>query len=117
MLKPFSFPKSIRLTQYQSIQNLFQSGKKKVIYPLVFQYLKNEETKIIITISKKFGNSVKRNRLKRKIKEVLRVSVLMELKIACAVGVLIGKSTKQKEISFYSIKSAVEEFIFFQKIS
>lgn len=115
MPKKFSFPRSIRLKKYQKIQNLFQNGNRKIIYPLFFQYIPSEETKIIITISKNFGNAVQRFRVKRQIKEVVRLSTWRDLKISCAIGIIIGEKIKQQGISFNNIKNAISKFISFQK--
>ncbi len=79
--KRFPFPKKYRLKRKKLIDELFRTGKFKSFGFLKFRYLEQEQgyLKVVISISKRTGNSPDRNRLKRLIRESLRVSGEMEL--------------------------------------
>jgi ribonuclease P protein component len=115
VLKKYSFPKSFRLREYKKIQALFSERRKKVIYPFVFHYAPSEKAKVMIAIPKKFGNAVRRNRLKRQIRAMLRLSFFRELKVICAIRIIIDNKTIGGKIPLDTIKNAIQNFIIFQK--
>ena len=115
MPKNFSFPKEIRLRDYSNIKKIFATKQKKVFYPLIFRYFSNDILQVVISISKKWGNAVSRNHLKRIIREVLRVSDFKSLKIVCSISIIINEKTKNKKIEPTLIKDAVNKFIQYQK--
>lgn len=63
------------LKKNNDFKKVYKKGKKIVTKYFVFYYLKNhtEINRIGFTVSKKIGNSVIRNRLKRRLREVFRV--------------------------------------------
>ncbi len=78
--KKFPYPKKCRLKRKKLIDELFRIGKFKSFGFLKFRYLEQDQgyLKFVISISKRVGNSPYRNRLKRQIREVLRLSGEME---------------------------------------
>ena len=74
----FSFSKDERITNKKIIQNLFESGKKVIFSPFILKYLderKESKNKVLISVSKsKIKSSVKRNLLKRRIRESYRLN-------------------------------------------
>ena len=76
------FPKSERLSQKSSINELFQRGKSFTDYPLKVIYLKRSKEdfgemphQILVTVPKKnFKRAVDRNKLKRRIREAYRLN-------------------------------------------
>ena len=117
MPKYFNFSRKFRLKQYQQIQKLFKNGKRITFYPFVFCYLERKDTKVLIKVSKKFGNAVRRNRFKRQVREVIRNSTVLKFKIHCTIRPIINKNTVQNKqaISFDTIQNAIRQFIIFQK--
>ena len=107
----FAFPKKLRLKGYATIQELFKKGGNKRFFSLAFRFLACENPKILISVSKKSGNAVFRNRIKRQIREAVRQSDLIGLKIHCAI-IFLGKK-KTQDICFTKIKRAVDKFISF----
>ena len=117
MPKEFSFPRKIRLRDYPSIKKIFVTKQKKVFYPLIFRYFSNDTLRVVISISKKWGNAVSRNRIKRIVREVLRVSDFKNLKIVCSISIIVNEKTKNKKIEAVVIKNAISKFIQYQKAS
>ena len=74
----FSFSKDERITNKKVIQKLFESGKKISLPPFIVKYLydkKEVKNKVLISVSKsKINSSVKRNLLKRRIRESYRLN-------------------------------------------
>ena len=76
----FSFSKSERISEKKIIENLFSSGKKFCVYPFDVRFLSQDEnfdsiSKVLITVSSsKIKSAVKRNLLKRRIKESYRIN-------------------------------------------
>ena len=76
----FSFSKSERISEKKIIDNLFSSGKKFSVYPFDVRFLNQDENsdsinKVLITVSSsKIKSAVKRNLLKRRIKESYRIN-------------------------------------------
>ncbi len=71
-----------RLKSKKSIDELFQIGKYKSFGYLRFRYLPQDQghLKVVISVSKRVGNSPERNRLKRLIREALRLSSCLDQK-------------------------------------
>ena len=74
----FSFSKDERITNKKVIQKLFESGKKISLPPFIVKYFydkKEVKNKVLISVSKsKINSSVKRNLLKRRIRESYRLN-------------------------------------------
>lgn len=87
MAKEFSFPKENRLKRRLHFKLVFEEGLKIENETLTVWYLNNpkdcdfteenknlKKVKVGIIVSKKLGNSVKRNRIKRVLREAFRLS-------------------------------------------
>ena len=76
----FSFSKSERISEKKIIDSLFSSGNKFSVYPFDVRFLNQDEnsdsiSKVLITVSSsKIKSAVKRNLLKRRIKESYRIN-------------------------------------------
>ena len=75
---PFSFSKDERITQKKVIEYLFNSAKKLSVYPFDIRFYENKKdniNRVLISVPKgKIKNSVKRNLLKRRIREAYRIN-------------------------------------------
>ena len=71
-----TFPKIYHLRKSREFRRVFQHGKKVVTPSLVFHVLKQGEgvPRLGLAVSKKVGNAVVRNRVKRRIREVFRTT-------------------------------------------
>lgn len=76
---PNSFPKEMRITRKSQMDELFSSGESFIAYPLRVVFVKKEkmpesEIAVLVNVSKrKFKRAVKRNRMKRLIRENFRI--------------------------------------------
>lgn len=68
------FPKAHRLRHRQEFQGLRQAGKKKHTPHFIVLHIvkKNGPTRLGLTVSKKVGGAVQRNRVKRLVREWFR---------------------------------------------
>jgi ribonuclease P protein component len=74
-MRSFSFTKEDRILKRKDFLNLSASGKKVFNkYFIALFYTSEDRTRLGITVTKKVGNAVKRNRLKRLIREYFRLN-------------------------------------------
>ncbi len=68
-------PKTYRLKEKKDFRRIYQKGNtiNTPYFVLYYRTNKNEETRIGFSVSKKNGNAVVRNRLKRRFREACRV--------------------------------------------
>ena len=88
--KRYCFSRKYRLHKKKAIDLLFRTGKYQTCGFLKFRYLPSAKghTKVLISISKRVGNAPQRNRIKRLIREALRLSgFLQSTSIHCAIYV------------------------------
>ena len=70
----YSFPRSERLLRRREYLQIYDEGRKTVGRQFIFYLVRSEsqERKIGIAVSRRVGNAVVRNRVKRTIREVYR---------------------------------------------
>lgn len=73
--KPFGFPQASRLKMKREFDTVFQNGCKGVSRALVIYVLRNSSSRnrLGLVVGKKVGNAVRRNRVKRMIREAFRL--------------------------------------------
>ena len=71
-----TFSRRERLLHSKDFERVFKEGRIKTGKLLVIRYLRNDldVSRIGITVGKRHGNAVKRNRMKRLIREVYRLN-------------------------------------------
>ena len=69
-----TFPKTNHLLKSSEFKSVFGKGRKLVTGVLVFHYLRTDlsEPRLGLAVSRKVGNAVKRNHVKRRIREAFR---------------------------------------------
>jgi len=74
--KPFSFPKSARLLARREFLLLQSRGKRRHCphFVLLLSPTKGGKSRLGITVTRRFGNAVQRNRMKRLLREFFRMS-------------------------------------------
>ena len=110
--KSFKSYEHIRLRR--DFQNLYKSKNRLVSSFFVIVYIKNEleYPRIAVSIRKKFGKAVCRNKLKRYIKEIYRLN--KELFLAGYDYLFIPRkslSARFSEISFFEIETHLKELM------
>ena len=103
----FSFSKEERITNKKIIQKLFNSGEKINLFPFDFRYLIDggNTIKVLISVSKsKISSSVKRNLIKRRIRESYRLNKLKLEKDGFYLAFIYSSS---KILPFKDIKDSV----------
>ncbi len=72
----YSFPRELRLRKKKEFEEVFKKGKRISGEGMVCYWLSNEQMghKLGIVVSRKVGRSVKRNRIKRYIREYYRLN-------------------------------------------
>ena len=91
----------------QDFKFVYKNGKSYANRMLVIYYLPNNEEKhnnLGLSVSKKVGNSVVRNRVKRLIKESYRLN---EEKIKTAYNIIIIARVRANKADFKSIEKAL----------
>jgi ribonuclease P protein component len=86
-------PATVRLTRRAEFLRAAQKGRKAAMPGLVVQVLPRNDTdpaRIGFTVTKKVGNAVVRNRVRRRLREAARL-LLREVAVAGADVVLIGR--------------------------
>ncbi len=116
----FSFPKNEKLKSKKLIDSLFAEGKSVSYYPIKLIYLKTELPKRVsiqtgATVPKKnFKSAVKRNRIKRLLREGYRLNkhlVFNNSKTSFAFLFLyLGKDTPQYNTIDESMKLVLRKF-------
>ena len=115
-MKEFSWPKSKRVrmrSHYKKIQN---DGRKFSTEHFIFCYIKGTQTQIGFTVTKRLGNAVFRNKMKRFLREYFRshyqqvpnlhIVVVARYKCTkfCKQGMLDSLNTFLKNIDIKNIK-------------
>lgn len=75
-MKQFAFPRTSRLRLKKEFEAVFSAGNRTATKDLVAWHSKgaDDEKKIGLMVSKKTGGAVKRNRLKRLLREAFRLT-------------------------------------------
>lgn len=96
------FPKAYRLRKSSEFKSVFRSGRKIITDTLVFHILKtdSESARLGLAVSKKVGNAVKRNHVKRRIREAFRLK-RTELPFCFDMVVYPRKGVLEKEFTDY----------------
>jgi len=106
-----TFSKEEKLCSTKSIEHLFAKGDSFIAYPLrVVYFLIDEDdkekqfTSVLISVSKKkFKRAVKRNRVKRLIREAYRLNKLSYIE-------LLQANNKRLEIAFLYLKDELPTY-------
>jgi len=104
---------STSLKKNYEFKRLYNRGKSAAS-PYVAVYCRkngSSENRLGITVSTKLGGAVKRNRVKRRLKEIYRLN---EEKLICGYDIVIVARMKSRYSSFHELESSVLSL--FQKL-
>lgn len=93
----------LKLKDKGCINYIFNKGNKKIQRHSIIFYIEATEFQFLISFKKKLFNSVKRNSLKRQIKEFIRLNQYNLKTIDCAVLIIRYPSSRHqlhKELGF-----------------
>ncbi|NND15274.1 MAG: ribonuclease P protein component [Eudoraea sp.] len=119
------FGKNERLKSQKVLQSVFDNGKALTSYPLKFIYLplpacKDSQSQVAVMVGKKkFKHAVKRNQIKRKIREAYRLNkhlIFNNIEGNYAFLILyIGDDLPSYETIESSVVSLINKFITVEK--
>jgi len=94
-----SFPKTVRLIKQHDFRRLKREGTRVYGVNVTFSLIreKSNNTKLGITVSKKFGHAAKRNLFKRRVREAFR-----QVKDELPEGLLIHISPKSEHVPLFA---------------
>lgn len=102
-----SFPKSRRLLRHADFERVYKQGRRHFAVHMTVFYLRRENVpaglRVGFTVSKVLGGAVQRNRMKRRLREVVRLSVQPEV----AVDVVINPKRSLLAADFGEVQSEV----------
>lgn len=64
--------KQFRLQKNKQFQYVYRQGKSSASHHLILLHARNRQLKVGFSVSKKVGNAVVRNRVKRQLREIVR---------------------------------------------
>ena len=106
----FSFKKEERILKRAEFINLNLHGKRYYTknFVVILRQNKSDITRLGITVSKRFGNSVKRNRVKRLIREFFRLNKQQAPK---GYDIVIIALKRSGNINFLKVKEELGDLI------
>ncbi|MBU0734211.1 MAG: ribonuclease P protein component [Pseudomonadota bacterium] len=112
----FSFPKKRRLLNRTDFVNLNRSGKRHHTRHFVVITKRNGLgiTRLGVTVSKKSGNAVKRNRVKRLIREFFRLNYS---KIPQGYDIVVAAKKDASYLDLWKTKEELGEIFFKKELS
>ena len=101
------------ISKNEEISNIVKNGKKVVSRNLIVYYIENkqEKNRYCFSVSKKIGNAVTRNSIRRKIKDILMKNPQnfnKDYVIIARKGILNLDHNKLKEEILYVIKEKIK---------
>lgn len=102
--------KTVSITQNHEFRSLYYKGGSKASGLLVVYYKKNKygRNRLGITVSKKVGNAVTRNRVRRLIKENYR---LLEMQMADGYDIVIVARTRMAGADFHQTAASLSALL------
>ena len=76
MTEPQGYPKRVRLCAKKDIDRVFREGQYRKLGVLHVKFLATEraESRFLVSVKKKLGNAPARNRIKRRVREAIRLN-------------------------------------------
>ena len=114
-MAPFTFSKDERLLNRKDFVNLNQLGKRyqAAHFTVILKHNGLGITRLGITVSKKIGNAVKRNKVKRLIREIFR---LHKTSIPQGYDILIAAKKGAYGLNIWKVKEELGEIILDKKL-
>ncbi len=97
-----------RLRKPREFQYVYKHGKKWIGKYLLLIYVKNNNpfSRIGIVTSKKVGRAVVRNKIKRRLREIVRLNIS---KIPSGYDIVVVSKSRAKEVNFWDLREDLLE--------
>jgi ribonuclease P protein component len=103
-----SFPRAARLLKHSDFDRVYKQGRRHFSSHMTVFYLRRAEgpssgsVRVGLTVGRVLGGAVDRNRIRRRLREAVRLrrSVLMGLADACSVDVVINPKKSVLTVEF-----------------
>jgi ribonuclease P protein component len=105
--------KIYRLTQRGSFNYIYKKGKRSFDKLLILYYVEAYNLKLGVSVNKKVGNSVVRNKVKRRIKEAFRQIIPL---IKPSYNMVISAREGIERASYAEIRGAIERVLQKEKL-
>ena len=105
--KRLGFPRGARLLRHADFERVYRLGKRHFAAHITVFYLVREENqgmRVGFTIGRALGGAVERNRMKRRLREAVRLQVLGNMP---AVDVVINPKKSAFGVAFSELRSEV----------
>jgi ribonuclease P protein component len=102
-----SFPKSARLLKRADFLRVYERGRRHFGVHMTFFYLERQEAgraRVGLTVSRALGGSVKRNRIRRRVREAVRTNLAT---LARAADIVINPKRSALEAGFPALVADV----------
>lgn len=105
------FPKSHRLLRHSDFERVYKQGRRHFAAHMTVFYLQRADNelkgaRVGFTVSKALGGAVQRNRIKRRLREAVRLG---NFSIAIAVDVVINPKRSALTADFTDLQSEVSK--------
>ena len=114
-MESFSFPKNLRILNRRDFVNINRSGKH--LHTKHFTVILKQNglgiTRLGVSVSKKTGNAVKRNRVKRLIRELFRLN---KTRFPQGYDIVIAAKKDASYLDLRKIKEDLGEIFFHKKL-
>ena len=105
-----SFPKILRIRKKKDFQAIYSSGKRYFTKNFIIYIKENglNYPRLGITVTRKYGKAVKRNRMKRLIREFFRLNKQL-FKVGYDYLIVVKKDCNLK--NYWEVKEELEGFL------
>ena len=102
-MSEYSLKKHERLCKKSEFKTVYEKGRRLFSDHFVIMYLPNnlKYSRLGITVSKKIGNAVKRNRVKRLVREFFRLN---KKDLPCGYDIVFIAKKGAEELNYFSVR-------------
>jgi ribonuclease P protein component len=110
-LKSQAFPKSNRLLKRREFLRVYEGGTRhtdRLIWIYVLETNQAESARVGITIPRKVGKAVRRNKLRRRIREIWR---RLQHRLKPGMDIVINCGTQTAKLNFSQLQTRLENLL------
>jgi ribonuclease P protein component len=101
-----TFPRSLRLLRHSDFEQVYKQGRRHFAAHLTVFYLAREQggLRVGFTVSRALGGAVERNRMRRRLREAVRLS---RIRPTAAVDVVINPKKSLLKVQFSELQDEI----------